>query len=113
MYLSVRHFSRSIPVQARRSIKDLRKELRDLAKSRGPDTPEDLQRYLFTESEATFGPLIPGDPTAYVNKVADDAFKKALADSGNDPRLFREWRENIKSRPEVLAEHVNPFAKKS
>ncbi|KAF7306717.1 hypothetical protein MIND_00463400 [Mycena indigotica] len=102
MYHSVRRqFSRSAPSKARRTIKEIRRALRE---AEPPETPEELQRYLFRQSEAAFGPLITEDPTAYVNKVADDAFKAALKESGNDPAIFKEWKNNIKARHAVLAE---------
>jgi len=61
-------------------------------------TPEELQKIIKRESERAFGPLAMGDPRAFVNKAADDVWKQILEASGNDPRVLKEWRDDIKSR---------------
>ncbi|KAJ6574873.1 hypothetical protein B0H19DRAFT_616777 [Mycena capillaripes] len=94
----VRAFSRSATVQTRRTIQEIRQSR--LASPPGPEkpTPEELQKVLKRESERAFGPTIVGDPITFVNKATDDVWKDLLKASGNDPQIFKAWRDDIKSR---------------
>ncbi|KAJ6509301.1 hypothetical protein C8R47DRAFT_17051 [Mycena vitilis] len=103
---SVRDFSYSATAQARISMQELRESRK--AQLRAPEpTPADLQQFLKRESERQFGPSIVGNPAAFVNKAADDIWKGVLKASGNDPEVFKAWRDEIKSRAATQTQNLD------
>ncbi|KAF7294433.1 Small nuclear ribonucleoprotein [Mycena kentingensis (nom. inval.)] len=87
--------------RARRTLKDLQKARMAFEASA---TEEELQEHLFRESDKAFGEALSKNPMGDVNKAADEAFKEALRASGNDPEVYKAWRDNIKLRPSAFAE---------
>ena len=74
----LRSFSHSAPAHARRSIQEIRESRKAELESAEPLSKQELQQLLKRESERAFGPANIGDPTAYVNKAADDAWSVYL-----------------------------------
>jgi len=95
-----RAFSRTTTARARRTIQEIRQSRLEPPPGYKEPTPEQVQKMLIRESERAFGAdlNISGDPTAYVNRIADDIWKDVFKASGNDPRVFEAWRDEIKSR---------------
>jgi len=91
-----RAFSNSAPTRARRTIQEIRQS-RAAPPAEEP-TPEEIRKLIAQERDRAFGPNVIGDPTTYVNKAADEVWKKLLKASNNDPRVFNAWRDDIKSR---------------
>ncbi|KAJ7462604.1 hypothetical protein B0H11DRAFT_1923088 [Mycena galericulata] len=90
-------FSHSATARARRTIQEIRQSRSALPPDYKKPTPEELQKMLIRESDRAFGPDIVGDPTAYVNQLADDVWKNILKASGNDPRVLDAWRTFLQS----------------